>query len=121
VVDSKSTVCIIDDDRSTLIALANLVRSMGWSVRLFDSGKAFLQVLDLIDVACLVSDIQMPEIDGLDMQDRLLELGKSVPIIFVCANPTVAIRERALANGALEVLEKPVDADVLFSYLNTCR
>lgn len=119
--DSKSTVCIIDDDRSTLIALASLIRSMGWSVRLFDSAKAFLQTLDLTDVACLVSDIQMPEIDGLDMQSRLLELGESVPIVFVCANPTPAIRERALANGAIELLEKPVEADLLFAYLNACR
>lgn len=102
-------VSIVDDDESARRAMANLARSLGWRVRTFDSAEALLTADALDDVRCVISDVQMPGMTGVEMQDRLIKRGVKLPIIFVSAFATDSLRQRAFENGALCFLTKPVD------------
>ncbi|GAB2898874.1 response regulator [Paraburkholderia jirisanensis] len=103
-------VSIVDDDESVRIATASLIRSLGWGVKLFASAEAFLQSGDRTDTACIVCDIQMPGMTGLEMQAHLIAIGNPLPIIFVTAFPSDEAQRQASANGARAFLHKPVDA-----------
>jgi FixJ family two-component response regulator len=103
-------VSIVDDDESVRIATASLIRSLGWGVKLFASAEAFLQSGDRTDTACIVCDIQMPGMTGLEMQTHLIAIGNPLPIIFVTAFPSDEAQRQASANGARAFLHKPVDA-----------
>jgi FixJ family two-component response regulator len=112
-------VSIVDDDESARRAMANLVRSLGWRVQLFDSAEALLTSGAIGDVRCVISDVQMPGMTGVEMQDRLIERGVRLPIIFVSAFATDTLRRRAYANGALCFLTKPVDGAVVARLLDS--
>jgi len=103
-------VSIVDDDESVRIATASLIRSLGWGVLLFASAEAFLQSRERADTACIVCDIQMPGMTGLEMQAYLVATGTMLPIIFVTAFPSDDAQRQASANGARAFLHKPVDA-----------
>lgn len=98
--------------------MANLARSLGWRVQVFDSAEALLLSGAFDDVQCVISDVQMPGMTGVDMQDRLIERGVKLPIIFVSAFATDTLRQRAYANGALCFLTKPVDGAVVARLLD---
>ncbi len=100
---------IVEDDRSVRLAHSSLLRSIGWRVRLYESAESFLESGRLADVACVICDVQMPGLSGLQMQCRLLEKGHTLPVIFVTAFPSDAMRSQALKQGALCLLAKPVD------------
>ncbi|MGF6754788.1 response regulator transcription factor [Paraburkholderia sp. GAS42] len=102
-------VSIIDDDESVRIATSSLVRSLGWDVRLYASAEDFLDSGQISDVACIISDVQMPGMTGLEMQRRLLDGGITLPIIFISAFASEKVRRQALGGGAMCVLSKPVD------------
>ncbi len=102
-------VAIVDDDESVRLATSSLVRSLGWEVRLFASAIEFLDSGCAAEVACVISDIQMPGMAGLEMQKRLAANRILVPVIFITAFCTQAIRKQAMENGALCFLCKPVD------------
>ncbi|SOE99676.1 Response regulator receiver domain-containing protein [Burkholderia sp. OK233] len=102
-------VSIIDDDESVRIATSSLVRSLGWDVRLYASAEDFLDSGQISDVACIISDVQMPGMTGLEMQRRLLDGGIMLPIIFISAFASETVRRQALDSGAMCVLSKPVD------------
>ncbi|WP_413193437.1 response regulator transcription factor [Pararobbsia alpina] len=112
-------VSIVDDDESARRAMANLARSLGWRVQVFDSAEALLLSGAFDDVQCVISDVQMPGMTGVDMQDRLIERGVKLPIIFVSAFATDTLRQRAYANGALCFLTKPVDGAVVARLLDS--
>ncbi|MCX4155034.1 MULTISPECIES: response regulator transcription factor [Paraburkholderia] len=115
-------VCIVDDDDAVRSATESLVRSLGWPTRVFASAEEFLQATDIGDVACLISDVRMTGMSGIEMHERLLERGCAPPTIFVTAFPTSALEAKILANGALAFLAKPVDATVIAHYLaRVCR
>jgi FixJ family two-component response regulator len=103
-------VSIVDDDESVRIATASLIRSLGWGVNLYASAEAFLQSGERTTTACIVCDIQMPGMTGLEMQAYLIATGTSLPIIFVTAFPSDEAERQACANGACGFLHKPVDA-----------
>ena len=103
-------VSIIDDDESVRIATSSLVRSLGWDVRLYASAEDFLASGQVGDVACIISDVQMPGMTGLEMQRRLLDDGVTLPIIFISAFASETMRQQALNDGAMCVLSKPVDS-----------
>lgn len=106
---NRGIVSIVDDDRSIRRATRSLVRSLGWDVRVYESGEAFLDA-DLIgDVACIISDVHMKGITGLEMYEALLERGLAPPVIFITAFPSDATREQAMKLGAICVFSKPVD------------
>ena len=99
---SKSQiVSIVDDDASVRAAMESLVRSLGFVAFAFESAEDFLRSPRVDDSACLITDVQMPGMSGLDLQDRLIAQGSRIPIIFITAFPETAIRSRAEAGGAL--------------------
>ena len=102
-------VSIIDDDESVRVATSSLVRSLGWDVRLYASAEDFLASGLVGDVACIISDVQMPGMTGLEMQRRLLDDGVALPIIFISAFASEAVCRQAMDSGAMCVLSKPVD------------
>ncbi|MBP0588677.1 response regulator [Paraburkholderia sp. LEh10] len=100
---------VIDDDESVRIAMSSLVRSLDWDVRLYASAEAFLASDTVNRIACIISDVQMPGMNGLDMYRHLLNKGVTLPIIFISAFASDAVRRQALELGAMCVLTKPVD------------
>jgi FixJ family two-component response regulator len=110
-------VSIVDDDEAVRLGTASLVRSLGRHTRLFASAEEFLQSGQIAETSCLISDVRMPGMSGIAMHDRILALGYAPPTIFMTAFPTAGLKEKALANGALAVLEKPVDADAIAHWL----
>jgi FixJ family two-component response regulator len=103
-------VSIVDDDDSVRLATASLIRSLGWCVEVYASAEAFLHSPEFAHTACVVCDIQMPGMTGLEMQAHLVASGSLLPIIFVTAFPSDAAQRRASENGARYFLHKPVDA-----------
>ncbi len=100
-------VSIVDDDEAVRVAMESLVRSQGLVAFVFEYAVDLLRSPRVDDSACLITDVQMPGMSGLDLQDRLIAQGIRVPIIFITAFPAQAIRSRAEAGGALACLEKP--------------
>ncbi|CDY76002.1 response regulator receiver protein [Caballeronia glathei] len=112
-------VSIVDDDESVRLATASLVRSLGWSVRAYASAEDFLQSGEIASAACVISDVQMPGMTGVEMQDQLIAQGNALPIIFITAFPSEALRRKAVANGALCFLNKPIDVQEVTRYLES--
>jgi FixJ family two-component response regulator len=111
-------ISIVDDDEAVCVATSALVRSLGWQANIFPSAQAFLQSGKIVDTACLISDVRMPNMSGVEMHQDLVRLGHTIPTIFVTAFPTETLRATVINYGALALLEKPVDAAVLEHYLS---
>jgi FixJ family two-component response regulator len=110
-------VSIIDDDASVRVAMAGLVRSLGFVACAFESAEDFLRSPQGDDTACLITDVQMPGMNGLELQSHLLRQGRRLPIIFITAFPEPNLRARAEAAGALAFLEKPFDGGTIVGLL----
>jgi FixJ family two-component response regulator len=109
-----STVFIIDDDRSMRQAIQDLVESVGLRAEAFATGQDFLRKQPTGGPSCLVLDVRLPQLSGLDFQRQLAEAGIQIPIIFVTAHGDVPMSVRALKSGAVEFLTKPFrDQDLL--------
>jgi FixJ family two-component response regulator len=100
-------VSIVDDDETVRAATEFFVRSLGFATRTFASADSFLQSSSVAETRCLILDVQMPKMSGLELQDRLSQTGVDIPIIFVTAYPNEAIKARALGAGAVAFLQKP--------------
>src|ERR1700751_783762 len=108
------TVFIVDDDRSMRQAVQDLVESVGLRAESFATGQEFLNRQPSSDPSCLVLDVRLPQMSGLDFQRRLTEIGMQIPIIFITAHGDVPMSVRALKSGAVELLTKPFrDQDLL--------
>jgi FixJ family two-component response regulator len=110
-------ITIVDDNESFRTAMRRFMRSLGHAVATFGSAEEFLTSGHLHDTACLISDVQMPGMSGIQLQDRLRADGYGLPVIFVAASPEPKVRERALAGGALGFLNKPFHEEILISFL----
>jgi FixJ family two-component response regulator len=108
-----AVVSIIDDDESVRTAIASLMRSLGFTVDTFASAEDFLSSPRVDETACLISDVQMPGISGIELQSRLAAQGRHTPIIFITAFPNESVAERALKAGATCFLQKPFDGKTL--------
>jgi len=106
-------ISIVDDDTSCRMALASLVRSLGYEPCLFSCAEDFLKSTEINDTDCLISDVQMPGIDGLELQRILAQEGRAIPIIFITAYPKDSVRVRAVAAGAVCFLAKPYNAQTI--------
>lgn len=115
---NKQLLAIVDDDDSVRVATSRLVRSLGWEVILFDTATAFLNSGCAAEVDCVISDVQMPGITGIEMHRRLTDAGVHVPVIFITAFSVEATRRQAMKNGALSFLNKPVDGAALQACLD---
>ena len=118
-VPEHSVISIIDDDLSVREALAGLMHAFGFDAAVFSSAGEFLQSGRLHEMACLVVDVQMPGIGGLELQRRLLARGCRIPIIFITAFPDAQTRSRALQAGAMCFLVKPFGHAELLACIRT--
>jgi FixJ family two-component response regulator len=111
-------IAIVDDYKVLREALEKLLRSLGHRTSTFVSAEDFLESGKLHDTSCLITDVRMPGMTGLDLQDRLIADGHRIPIIFITAHPDDHVRERAMKAGAVAFLVKPVDTDHLIRHLD---
>jgi FixJ family two-component response regulator len=102
-------ISIVDDDEMCRSAMENLVASLGFSARTFASAEAFLQSTSVGETRCLILDVQMPKMSGLELQEHLFRHGIDLPVIFITAFPDEAAKARALDAGAICFLHKPSD------------
>ena len=112
------SICIIDDDESIRIATTCLLRSLGHVVRTFASAEEFLHSPYVDEAGCLIVDVHMPRLNGLELQGHLREKGLRIPIIFITAHPEERARTRALDAGAICYLDKPFDSEALIRCLD---
>ena len=116
----QTTIAIVDDDESVCHAIKGLVRSLGMGANTFASGQEFIDFIEAMPSQrfdCVILDVQMPGLNGLDVQDRLKKRGNRFPTIFITAHDEVNVRERALAAGAAAFLSKPFNAELLIKTL----
>ena len=108
------TVFIVDDDRSMRQAIQDLVESVGLRAEAYATGQEFLRRQRTSDPSCLVLDVRLPQMSGLDFQRQLADTGVQIPIIFITAHGDIPMSVRALKSGAVEFLTKPFrDQDLL--------
>ncbi len=112
-------ISIIDDDASIRAGLNNLVRSLGYIAWTFASAEDFLTSTQLNDTWCVIADVRMPAMNGIQLQILLRDRGCRVPFIFITALPEEHSRRQALSDGAVCYLAKPFDESVLLSCLDT--
>ena len=113
--DASAIVYVVDDDEDVRNALARLLTSAGSNVVTFKSPRAFLDGFDRTAWACLVLDLAMPGIDGLELQRMLEHEARTLPIVFLTGRGDVASSVQAMKRGAMDFLQKPVDDDILLA------
>jgi FixJ family two-component response regulator len=118
-VGSTPLISIVDDDEPVREAINALVSSLGYDAVKFSSAEEFLNSDRLNNTSCLITDVRMPGLSGVDLQRRLIAQGYTMPIIFVTAFTDERTRERALTAGAVGFLGKPFNEECLIECLNT--
>jgi FixJ family two-component response regulator len=115
---SKSQIIsIVEDDAAVRVATENLVKSLGFDVYTFASAQEFLQSHREAETACLISDVQMPNMSGVELQADLANRGFRIPTIFITAFPDESVRRRAMAAGAVGFLPKPFNGKALIRFI----
>jgi FixJ family two-component response regulator len=110
-------ISIVDDDASVRAALGRLVRSLGYAAHAFASAEEFLSSAHIDTTSCLIADVQVPRMSGLELQDVLRSQDRRLPIIFITAFPEPNIRARALNGGGIGFLAKPIDGASLIKHI----
>lgn len=110
---TKPLIAVVDDDRSVVKSLARMLRLAGYAVDTYGSAREFLASLPASPPQCLVLDVHMPEMSGLELQDRLEAQGACVPVILITAHDTPQTRERAHRAGSFGLLMKPFANEAL--------
>jgi FixJ family two-component response regulator len=110
-------ISIVDDDDSFREATKCLVKLLGFTTAAFASAEDFLASERLRDSSCLITDVQMPGMDGVELQSRLIEDGHSLPVIFMTAFPEDTVGARVIQKGACGYLRKPLDEERLLTCL----
>jgi FixJ family two-component response regulator len=118
-VSNPPVISVVDDDASVRGETGNLLRSLGHTVCTFASAEEFLRSCHFNDASCVIADVQMPAMSGVELQALLLAQGHRVPFIFMTAFPEETIRERAMKAGAICFLTKPFDRLTLIKCLDT--
>ena len=115
----QSLISIVDDDQSFRDSLQRLLKSLGYAVAVFSSAAEFLASPDLVTTACLVADVHMPAITGIELYSHLVETGHAIPTILVTAYPDDGVQERMLAVGVKCYLRKPFEEAHLIACLRS--
>ena len=110
---TRPTVVVVDDDISVRESLELLIQNEGWQAALFESAQAFLTQLPTVVPSCLILDVNLPDLSGLDIQQRISDEKSSTPIIFITGYGDIPTSVRAMKAGAAEFLTKPLDDGIL--------
>ena len=110
-------IAVVDDDASIRLATDSLLRSRGYAVCTFASPGDFLQSAELNETACVITDVRMPVMGGIELQAILRAQGYRVPFVFITAFPEGVVRTQAMKGGASGFLTKPFDAPTLIKYV----
>jgi FixJ family two-component response regulator len=114
----RPLVSVVDDDESVRESLPDLLRELGYSVQAFSSAEEFLASDCVGETRCLILDIAMPGMTGLDLQQELTVRGQEIPVVFITAQADETVRAHSLEQGAVECLFKPFSDTALFEALN---
>ncbi|HSE87830.1 MAG TPA: response regulator [Candidatus Binatia bacterium] len=112
-------ISVVDDDDSVRESLRGLMRSVGFAVAVFASAEEFLSSDDLRNTDCLILDVRMPGMNGLDLQRELGEAHHQIPVVFVTAHGDEEMRQRALNGGAVDYLLKPFSEEALLNAIDS--
>lgn len=112
---NNAVVHLIDDDEDVRRAVAFLLGTAGMAVRVHESAVAFLENLSGLQPGCIISDVRMPGLDGLELQRRLKEMGIEMPMIIMTGHADVPLAVQAMKAGAVDFIEKPFDDELLLS------
>jgi FixJ family two-component response regulator len=115
----QSQISIVDDDQSFRDSMRRLLRSLNYAVAVFPSAAEFLASPELASTACLVADIQMPAMTGVELYEHLIETGHAIPTILVTGYPNDGVRQRMLTLGVECYLPKPLEEAVLIDCLRS--
>ena len=118
----KSHIVIVDDDESVCRAMERLLRSMGMTAETYTSSEDFLEQMESLKtfrLDCVILDIQMPGMNGIELQQRLRLIDKDIPVIFITAYDDRIDKDRAIAGGAVAVLRKPCNDALILRTLAT--
>lgn len=110
-------IAIVDDDEAVRVATRHLLRALGFETEAFASAEEFLRSCSATKWSCVISDVNMPGLSGIELQRSLLAEGQNVPFIFITAFPDQAFRDRALKAGAIGFLSKPFASSDLIECL----
>jgi FixJ family two-component response regulator len=114
---STLVVAAVDDDRRVRESVQSVLESAGYEAVTFDSAEAFLDSKDLAGVICVLADVRLPGIDGLELQRRIRGERPTLPVIFMTAHDDDDIRQRALRDGAIAFMVKPFDGGELLEHI----
>ena len=109
----NSLIAVVDDDEAIREATESLIRSVGFRAAVFASAEDFLRSSQLQDIACVIVDVRMPGMSGLELQRQLATAHYAIPIIFITAHGDAEARAQALRAGAVDFLDKPFSDEVL--------
>jgi FixJ family two-component response regulator len=115
----RALIAIVDDDEDVREAIRELMRAIGFAAETFSSADVFLRSAHVSRTACLIADVNMPGMSGLDLYQRLSELGIPIPTILITAYPMEQTRSLALAAGVIKYLTKPFDEADLIDGVHT--
>ena len=113
------TVHVVDDDPAFLRSMEALLEAAGFAIRAYDSGPAVLEARPQLSGGCMILDVQMPGMNGLELQSRLSELGIRLPMIVMTGQGDIATAVRAMKAGAVDFIEKPFEDDLLLTTIET--
>ena len=114
---NDATIYVVDDDDSVRRSLKRLLRARGWNVEVFASATDILKHAPLAGAGCILLDVQMPGINGLELQERLTEEGIGLPLVFLSGKGSIPMSVLAMKHGAVDFLVKPVPEEALFQAL----
>jgi FixJ family two-component response regulator len=112
-------ISVVDDDVSMREAIRGLMKSLGYAAQAFASAEEFLTSRQVPGTSCLIADVQMPGMTGLELHRHLMASGKTIPTILITAYPDDSVRERALGDGAVCYLSKPFDENDLLACIRS--
>lgn len=112
-------ISVVDDDQSTREGLVSLLRAAGFATEAFPSAEEFLRLAGRNGTACLILDVRLPGISGLELQDQLSAANRRIPVIFISGHADEVARDRALKAGAVDFLEKPVRRATLLNAVDS--
>ena len=112
-------IVVVDDDESVRSATVDLLASVGFACKAFEAAEDYLQSDAAKRTACLILDVRMPGLNGLELQRRLADQGRAVPIIFITSYPNERVRRRAIRAGAICYLSKPYSEEDLLGCIRS--